>query len=96
MSGENMKENYGPIATKAFEDCMQVMMNILPAYGNNTSEFVMATTYVAGGILASALVFAPDHAARIILKAHLMQAMDSVLEQQIQEMKKQDQMKRGN
>ena len=51
-----MKENYGPIATKAFEDCMQVMMNILPAYGNNTAEFVMATTYVGGGILSSALV----------------------------------------
>lgn len=90
MSGENMREEYPRIATKAFEDCMQVMFNILPAYENNTSEFVMATTYVAGGILASTLTFAPDHAARIILKAHLMQAMDSILEQQIQEMKKQD------
>ena len=87
MSGEDMKENYGPIATKAFEDCMQVMMNILPAYGNNTSEFVMATTYVGGGILSSALVFAPDHAGRIILKAHLMQAIDSILEEQIKTLK---------
>ena len=47
----------------------------------------LATTYVGGGILSSALVFAPDHAGRIILKAHLMQAIDSILEEQIKTLK---------
>ena len=84
MSGENMKDVYAAAAGKAFERCMTAMSDVLPEFGNNTGEFVMANAYVAGGILSSCLVFADTPQDKQALKMHLLSAMESVLENTIQ------------
>lgn len=84
MSSEDLKhEVYEAAARKAFDDCMVVMHDILPVYGNDTSEFIFANAYVAGGILSSTLAFAQNHQDLIALRHHLLNAIVNVLDNSI-------------
>lgn len=84
MSSEELKTDlYEQLAKKAFEDCISVMRDILPIYGDNLPEFIYANAYVAGGLLSSTLAFADNNDNLIALRHHLLNTMAQTLDTQI-------------
>jgi hypothetical protein len=84
MSSEAMNQVYAETAMKAFDDCMEVMVKTMPAFKNNTAEFINANVYVAGGMLAACQIFAPTRQEKEEIKKLILTAVLAILDNNIE------------
>lgn len=85
MPSEDMTEIYNETARHAYEKCMEIMAQSMAAYEGNTSEFISANVYVAGGMLAACQMFAKTRAEKEQMKVLMLTAVDNILEQNIEQ-----------
>ena len=71
--------NKDPLALKAYNECMDVVVKIIGNY-ENPENFAKATTYIALGVLSSVLSLPDTVEEARKLKAVLLQAADESME----------------